>query len=114
MQNMLVPATPEEISEFETNNPFVILNAGCFPCNRFTEGMSSATSVSISLERSEMVILGTQYAGEMKKGVFTVMMYHMPFMPSRSLPLAERGLPMHASANIGKDNDVSIFFGLSS
>merc|ERR1712019_10027 len=56
---------------------------------------------------------GTQYAGEMKKGVFTVMMYHMPFMPSRSLPLAERGLPMHASANIGKDNDVSIFFGLS-
>merc|ERR1719408_726436 len=41
------------------------------------------------------------------------MMYHMPFMPNRELPLAERGLPMHASANIGVDNDVSIFFGLS-
>eukprot|EP00928_Gymnodinium_smaydae_P097963 TRINITY_DN89_c0_g2_i7.p1 TRINITY_DN89_c0_g2~~TRINITY_DN89_c0_g2_i7.p1 ORF type:complete len:617 (+),score=164.86 TRINITY_DN89_c0_g2_i7:84-1934(+) len=113
MQNMLVPAKPEEMEEFEKSKPFVILNAGCFPCNRFTEGMSSATSVSVSFERGEMVILGTQYAGEMKKGVFTVMMYHMPFMPSRSLPLADRGLPMHASANIGADNDVSIFFGLS-
>ena len=41
------------------------------------------------------------------------MMYHVPFMPSRELPLVDRGLPMHASANIGKDNDVSIFFGLS-
>jgi len=113
MQNMLVPAQPHELAEFEQKKPFLILNAGCFPCNRFTEGMSSATSVAVSFERGEMVILGTQYAGEMKKGVFTVMMYHMPFMPNRSLPLAERGLPMHASANIGKGNDVSIFFGLS-
>jgi phosphoenolpyruvate carboxykinase (ATP) len=113
MQNMLVPATPDELPEFEKKKPFVILNAGCFPCNRFTEGMSSATSVAVSFERGEMVILGTQYAGEMKKGVFTVMMYHMPFAPSRDLPLWQRGLPMHASANIGADNDVSIFFGLS-
>lgn len=113
MQNMLVPATADELPEFENKKPFLILNAGCFPCNRFTEGMSSATSVSVSFERSEMVILGTQYAGEMKKGVFTVMMYHMPFAPSRDLPLWQRGLPMHASANIGTDNDVSIFFGLS-
>merc|ERR1719454_1013349 len=60
-----------------------------------------------------MVILGTQYAGEMKKGVFTVMNYLMPLMPKRDLPPAERALPLHASANIGEDNDVSIFFGLS-
>merc|ERR1719265_2246816 len=113
MQNMLVPAKPEELEEFEAKKPFVILNAGSFPCNRFTEGMSSATSVAVSFERGEMVILGTQYAGEMKKGVFTVMMYHMPMMPDRSLPLSERGLPLHASCNIGPDNDVSIFFGLS-
>merc|ERR1712228_269530 len=71
------------------------------------------TSIAVSFKRREMVILGTQYAGEMKKGVFTVMNYLMPLQPARGLPPAERALPLHASANIGKDNDVSIFFGLS-
>ncbi|CAK0852603.1 unnamed protein product [Prorocentrum cordatum] len=111
MQNMLVPPTQEELSHFE--DPFVIFNAGVFPANRRTEGMTSSTSVSVSFERKEMVILGTQYAGEMKKGVFTVMNYLMPLMPKRELPPAERALPLHASANIGVNNDVSIFFGLS-
>merc|ERR1711971_1139673 len=111
MQNMLVPPTQEELSQFE--DPFVIFNAGVFPANRRTEGMTSSTSVSVSFERREMVILGTQYAGEMKKGVFTVMNYLMPLLPKRELPPAERGLPLHASANIGPANDVSIFFGLS-
>ena len=55
-----------------------------------------------------MVILGTQYAGETKKGVFTVMNYFMPLMPKRDLPPADRALPLHASANIGPGNDVSI------
>merc|ERR550532_909033 len=111
MQNMLVPPTQEELSQFE--DPFVIFNAGVFPANRRTEGMTSSTSVSVSFERKEMVILGTQYAGEMKKGVFTVMNYLMPLLPERELPPAERALPLHASANIGPENDVSIFFGLS-
>jgi len=111
MQNMLVPPTQDELAEFE--DPFVIFNAGVFPANRRTEGMTSSTSVSVSFERKEMVILGTQYAGEMKKGVFTVMNYLMPLQPKRELPPAERALPLHASANIGAANDVSIFFGLS-
>ena len=42
--------------------PFVIFNAGCFPCNRHTEGMTSSTSVDLSLSRGEMVILGSQFA----------------------------------------------------
>jgi phosphoenolpyruvate carboxykinase (ATP) len=71
MQNMLVMPTAEElVTEFGPNaptKPFVIYNAGCFPCNRQTEGMTSSTSVAVSFERKEMVILGTQYAGEMKK-----------------------------------------------
>jgi len=116
MKNMLVEPTPDELVNFESETntrPFVIFNAGCFPCNRQTEGMTSSTSVSVSFKRKEMVILGTQYAGEMKKGVFTVMNYLMPLMPDRNLPPAERALPLHASANIGVDNDVSIFFGLS-
>jgi phosphoenolpyruvate carboxykinase (ATP) len=45
--------------------------------------------------------------------VFTVMNYLMPLLPKRELPPAERALPLHASANIGASNDVSIFFGLS-
>jgi len=116
MQNMLVPPTPEELVNFESTaatKPFVIFNAGVFPCNRQTEGMTSSTSIAVSFKRREMVILGTQYAGEMKKGVFTVMNYLMPLMPKRDLPPADRALPLHASANIGPDNDVSIFFGLS-
>merc|ERR1719400_255770 len=112
---MLVKPTDEELEHFASGKqkPFLILNAGVFPCNRQTEGMTSSTSISVSFKRREMVILGTQYAGEMKKGVFTIMNYLMPLMPSRDLPPAERALPLHASANIGPDNDVSIFFGLS-
>jgi len=111
MQNMLVKPKPDELDEFA--NPFIIYNAGCFPCNRNTPGMTSSTSVALNLKHSEMVILGTQYAGEMKKGVFSVMMYHMPLKPSIDLPLTERALPLHSSANVGKDGDVSMFFGLS-
>merc|ERR1719437_392256 len=116
MQNMLVPPTEAELDLFMgtgKDKPFMIYNAGVFPCNRQTEGMTSSTSIAVSFARKEMVILGTQYAGEMKKGVFTVMNYLMPLMPQRDLPPAERALPLHASANIGENNDVSIFFGLS-
>jgi len=115
MQNMLVPPTNDELVNFESGaeKPFIIYNAGVFPANRQTDGMTSSTSIAVSFKRKEMVILGTQYAGEMKKGVFTVMNYLMPLMPKRDLPPAERALPLHASANIGPDNDVSIFFGLS-
>jgi len=115
MQNMLVPPSKGELVNFEKGGekPFIIYNAGVFPANRQTSGMTSSTSISVSFKRREMVILGTQYAGEMKKGVFTVMNYLMPLMPARDLPPAERALPLHASANIGRDNDVSIFFGLS-
>jgi phosphoenolpyruvate carboxykinase (ATP) len=60
--------------------------------------------VSLNFDSRELVILGTQYAGEMKKGVFTIMHYLMP----------KRGvLSMHCSANEGPGGDVSLFFGLS-
>merc|ERR1712050_189734 len=75
MQNMLVAPAEGELDLFYKTKPFVIFNAGVFPCNRQTEGMTSSTSIAVSFERKEMVILGTQYAGEMKKGVFTVMNY---------------------------------------
>lgn len=102
MQNMLVMPTKEELAVFEPD--FTIYNAGCFPANRFTEGVTSQTSVALHLGKREMVILGTQYAGEMKKGILTLMMYLMP----------KRGqLPLHSSCNIGPKGDVTLFFGLS-
>lgn len=69
---MLIRPTEEELQDFGEPD-FIIYNAGQFPANRFTKGMSSTTSVEINFKRMEMVILGTEYAGEMKKGVFSVM-----------------------------------------
>ncbi len=103
MRNMLIRPTDEQLAAFGEPD-YVIFNAGAFPANRYTHGMTSKTSVALHLGRQEFVILGTEYAGEMKKGVFTIMHYLMP----------KRGvLSMHCSANEGESGDVSIFFGLS-
>lgn len=103
MHNMCIRPTAEELEEFGKPD-FTIYNAGQFPCNRFTHYMTSSTSVDLNLKRREMVILGTQYAGEMKKGLFSVMHYLMP----------KRGvLSLHSGCNMGKNGDVALFFGLS-
>ncbi|KAH0451237.1 hypothetical protein IEQ34_018536 [Dendrobium chrysotoxum] len=103
MHNMCIRPTPEELENFGTPD-FTIYNAGQFPCNRYTHYMTSSTSIDINLARKEMVILGTQYAGEMKKGLFSVMHY---LMPKRGI------LSLHSGCNMGKDGDVALFFGLS-
>ncbi|KAF8530470.1 ATP-utilizing phosphoenolpyruvate carboxykinase [Hysterangium stoloniferum] len=105
MHNMLIRPTEEELLNFGEPD-FIIYNAGQFPANRFTKGMSSTTSVEINFKRMEMVILGTEYAGEMKKGIFSVMHYLQPVKFGQ--------LSLHSSANVGMDNgDVTLFFGLS-
>lgn len=104
MHNMLIRPTREELENFGEPD-FTIYNAGQFPANRFTAGMTSSTSVEINFKRREMVILGTEYAGEMKKGIFSVMHYLQPVKYGQ--------LSLHSSANQGKDGDVSLFFGLS-
>ncbi|GFP87526.1 phosphoenolpyruvate carboxykinase [atp], partial [Phtheirospermum japonicum] len=103
MHNMCIRPTPEELENFGTPD-FTIYNAGQFPCNRYTHYMTSSTSIDLNLGRREMVILGTQYAGEMKKGLFSVMHY---LMPKRQI------LSLHSGCNMGKDGDVALFFGLS-
>lgn len=104
MHNMLIRPTKEELADFGEPD-CVILNAGAFPANRYTTGMTSKTSVDLSLERREVVILGTQYAGEMKKAVFTLMNYLMP---------KENVLSMHCSATSDKETGrSSVLFGLS-
>ncbi|KAE8539482.1 phosphoenolpyruvate carboxykinase (ATP) [Cryptococcus gattii VGV] len=106
MHNMLIRPTPEELENFGEPD-FIIYNAGQFPANRFTTGMTSTTSVGVNFKRMEMVILGTEYAGEMKKGIFSVMHYLQPVKFGQ--------LSLHSSANqgIGKNDDVTLFFGLS-
>ncbi|CCU99799.1 unnamed protein product [Malassezia sympodialis ATCC 42132] len=104
MHNMLIRPTREELEHFGEPD-FIIYNAGQFPANRFTTGMTSSTSVEINFKRREMVILGTEYAGEMKKGIFSVMHYLMPVKYGQ--------LSLHSSANQGEKGDVSVFFGLS-
>ncbi len=104
MHNMLIRPTAEQLASFGDPD-YVIYNAGGFPANRHTQGMTSTTSIDLSFARREFVILGTEYAGEMKKGVFTIMNYLMP----------KKGvLSMHCSATEARDgSDSSILFGLS-
>ncbi|KAJ1921507.1 Protein kinase C-like 1 [Mycoemilia scoparia] len=103
MHNMLIRPSREELENFGQPD-FTIINAGQFPANPLTEGITSKTSVALSFENRQMVILGTEYAGEMKKGIFTVMHYYMPKAGVLSL---------HSSANVGPSGNVSLFFGLS-
>ncbi|XP_061336878.1 phosphoenolpyruvate carboxykinase (ATP) 1-like [Gastrolobium bilobum] len=103
MHNMCIRPTPKELENFGTPD-FTIYNAGQFPCNRYTHYMTSSTSVDLNLARKEMVILGTQYAGEMKKGLFSLMHFLM---------LMRQILSLHSGCNMGKDGDVALFFGLS-
>ncbi|MEP6865795.1 MAG: phosphoenolpyruvate carboxykinase (ATP) [Deltaproteobacteria bacterium] len=104
MHNMLIRPTEEQLESFGEPD-YVIFNGGGFPANRHTSGMTSTTSIDLSFQRREFVILGSDYAGEMKKGVFTIMNYLMP---------KQGVLSMHCSATQGREaNDTSILFGLS-
>jgi len=103
MHNMLIRPTAEQLANFGEPD-YVIFNAGRFPANRHTAQVLSKTSIDLCLEKQEFVILGTEYAGEMKKGIFTVMNY---IMPKKDV------LSMHCSANEGEDGRVTLFFGLS-
>lgn len=103
MHNMMIRPAESELLNFGTPD-YVIYNAGEFTANQYTSFMKTKTSVDLSFEDREFVILGTQYAGEMKKGIFSIMNYIMP----------KQGIfSMHCSANEGKNRDVSLFFGLS-
>ena len=103
MHNMLIRPTAEELADFGEPD-YTIYNAGTIAADTSIEGVETSTSVSLNFESGEMVILGTEYAGEMKKGVFTIMNY---LMPKRDI------LSMHCSCNVGQQGDVSLFFGLS-
>src|SRR5262245_44243793 len=104
MHTMPLRPTKQALAAFGEPDS-VICNAGAFPSNRFTAGIDSKTSVCLSLEDRELIILGTEYAGEMKKGVFTVANY---LAPKHGL------LSMHCSATAERGSGrSSLLFGLS-
>ena len=91
--------------ELEEHRPgFTILHAPNLRADPETDGTDDEAFVLLSFERRLVLIGGTHYAGEMKKSIFTVMNH---LMPRRDV------LPMHCSANIGRDGDTALFFGLS-
>ncbi len=83
---------------------FTILAVPHFHLNPRIHGTRSATAIIIDFEERLVLIAGTEYAGEIKKSIFTVLNFILP---------AEGVLPMHCSANIGDGGDVALFFGLS-
>jgi hypothetical protein len=98
MRNMLIRPDPKDLEHFRPD--YTIYNAGSFPANRFIEGMTSGTSVAINMAKKEIVILGTEYGGEMEmeKGVFTVLFCQ--------LPVKHNILTLRSSANEGRDSYV--------
>ena len=101
---LIRPSSAEIEAAFKKGADFTIINGGEFPADLNNDSVKGETCVSVNLKKGDMAILGTQYAGEMKKGLFGVMHY---YMPNRGI------LSMHASANEGKKGDISILFGLS-
>ena len=102
-RNMFI--RPESIDEAQNIKPnFTIVSAPHFKANPKLDGTHSETFVIISFTHKVILIGGTQYAGEMKKGIFSVMNYLLPMQDIMS---------MHCSANVGEKGDVALFFGLS-
>ena len=101
-RNMFIRPTADDLADFTPD--YVILHAPLFEADPVIDGVKSSTAIALNFAEKMIVIAGTEYAGEIKKSIFTVMNWLLP----------ERGmLPMHCSANIGPDEDAALFFGLS-
>ncbi len=85
-------------------DPFTIVSAPTFKANPIIDGTNSETFIIVSFEKRVILIGGTEYAGEMKKSIFSIMNY---LLPEQDI------LPMHCSANVSEEGEVALFFGLS-
>jgi len=102
VNNALIRPTEEQLENFVPG--FTVLAAPGFKCVPEIDGVNSEAAIVLDFEKKRILVAGSQYAGEIKKGIFTVMNCLMP----------QQGvLPMHCSANIGHDGDSALFFGLS-
>ena len=102
IHQLLRRPTAEQLAGFEAD--YTIIAAPGFKCIPEIDGTRSEAAILVDYEEKMVVICGSQYAGEIKKSVFSVMNYVLPKMGV---------FPMHCSANIGKDGDAAVFFGLS-
>ena len=102
VRNMFIRPELAELATFAPN--FSILHAPEFQADPATHGTRTGTFIVLHLAKRMILIGGTRYAGELKKSMFTVMNYLLP---------KQGVLSMHCSANIGKDGDTALFFGLS-
>lgn len=104
IRNLLIRPSKEELENFGDAD-FTIIAAPGFKCIPEIDGTHSEAFIGIDYEAKTVLIAGSQYAGEIKKSVFSVMNYLMPF---------EDVLPMHCSANMDpQTGDTAVFFGLS-
>ena len=101
-RNMFIRPPESELDGFVPD--YVILHAPMFQTDPKLDNVRSSTTIALSFEQKMIVIAGSEYAGEVKKSIFTVMNWLLP---------AKGVMPMHCSANVGKDGDVALFFGLS-
>jgi len=101
-ENLFRRPPVEALETFVPN--FTIINVPSFKADPATEGTRTETAILVHLQRMEVIIVGTEFAGEIKKSAFTVMNYLMP---------DEGVLPMHSAVNVGEAGDSVIFFGLS-
>lgn len=103
VKNMFIRPSEEELKTFEPD--FVVMNgAKCTNTKWQEHGLNSENFTVFNLTERMQLIGGTWYGGEMKKGMFAMMNYFLPLQDIAS---------MHCSANMGKDGDVAVFFGLS-
>ena len=101
-RNMFIRPPVEDLAAFRPD--YTILHAPLFQTDPAIDGTRSETTIALSFEQRIIVVAGSEYAGEIKKSIFTVMNWLLP---------AKGVLPMHCSANIGPEEDVALFFGLS-
>jgi phosphoenolpyruvate carboxykinase (ATP) len=101
--NMFLRPTEEELKTFEPE--WIVINAPGLLANPKEDGTRQHNFAILDFTRKVALIGGTGYTGEIKKGIFSALNF--------ILPVYKETLPMHCSANVGKDGDTSIFFGLS-
>lgn len=101
--NMFLRPTKEELEDFAPQ--WTVINAPGFMADPKTDGTRQHNFAILNFTKKVVLIGGTGYTGEIKKGIFSALNF--------ILPVERDTLPMHCSANVGKDGDTALFFGLS-